>query len=144
VLLCLCILCDRHLPAAAMHLDRCSARCACPITSPCAYACRCYLRLADNPRAKEALRSYLPQSLITAQLPFRPLAEKDPQVMSLLQQLRQTVGIDDNAGGVRVDGMGGGAGTAQQRQLGAPPPPSFAAMSSQQPNMGNMAAPRRR
>ena len=102
--------------------------------------CRCYLRLADNPRAREALRSYLPQSLITAQLPFRPLAEKDQQVMSLLQQLRQTVGIDDNAGGVRADpggggapgvGTGGGGGAAgggsggveTQRRLNAPPPP---------------------
>ena len=95
--------------------------------------CRCYLRLADNPRAKEALRSYLPQSLITSQLPFRQLAEKDPQVMSLLQQLRQTVGIDDNAGGVQ--GMG-------QR---APPPPGFpGAMGAPQQQQGGGMAQRRR
>jgi hypothetical protein len=57
--------------------------------------CSCYLRLSDNPRAKEALRSYLPQSLITAQMPFRNLAESDAQLMQLLRQLRAAVGIND-------------------------------------------------
>ena len=53
--------------------------------------CRCYLRLADNARAKDALRSYLPQSLITAHLPFRALAERDPQVRSCLVTRMQQV-----------------------------------------------------
>lgn len=54
---------------------------------------RCYLRLVDNPRAKEALKAYLPKSLITAQLPFRDAAENDTQLMQLLLQLRSAVGI---------------------------------------------------
>jgi hypothetical protein len=56
-------------------------------------SCRCYLRLVDNPRAKEALKAYLPKSLITAQLPFREAAENDQQLMQLLLQLRSSVGI---------------------------------------------------
>jgi hypothetical protein len=92
---------------------------------------RCYLRLADNPRAKEALRSYLPQSLITSHLPFRTLAEKDPQVMSLLQQLRQTVGIEDHTAGIRID-------VGDRRQsMGVPPPPAFNGLGSAQQGVGN-------
>ena len=57
--------------------------------------------------------------------------------MSLLQQLRQTVGIDDNAGGVRI-----GPGNA--------PPPSGGAgfggvnMGQGQQGIGNMGGARRR
>jgi hypothetical protein len=56
-------------------------------------SCSCYLRLADNPRAKEALRSYLPTMLITPQMPFREAAESDAQLLQLLNQLRGVVGL---------------------------------------------------
>ena len=73
------------------------------------------MRLSDNPRAKEALQQYLPQSLMSAQLPFRSLAEQDPQLMQLLQQLRSAVGISDAVFG-GVDSRRGSLG---------PQPPMF-------------------
>lgn len=60
-----------------------------------AYVCRCYLRLVDNPRAKEALKAYLPKALLAAQFPFRDAAESDSQLKQLLTQLRTAVGIKD-------------------------------------------------
>jgi hypothetical protein len=62
---------------------------------------RCYLRLVDNPRAKEALKAYLPKSLITPQLPFREAAENDAQLMQLLLQLRSAVGIKGTMDGMQ-------------------------------------------
>eukprot|EP00892_Ulva_mutabilis_P012483 jgi/Ulvmu1/9607/UM054_0037.1 len=56
---------------------------------------RCYLRLVDNPRAKEALKAYLPKALLAAQFPFRDAAESDSQLKQLLTQLRTAVGIKD-------------------------------------------------
>lgn len=59
------------------------------------HVCRCYLRLVDNPRAKEALKAYLPKALLAAQFPFREAAESDTQLKQLLTQLRTAVGIKD-------------------------------------------------
>ena len=70
------------------------------------WTCRCYLRLVDNPRAKEALKAYLPKSLITAQLPFREAAENDQQLMQLLLQLRSAVGIKGAVEGMPGDQQG--------------------------------------
>lgn len=56
---------------------------------------RCYLRLVDNPRAKEALKAYLPKALLAPQFPFRDAAESDSQLKQLLTQLRTAVGIKD-------------------------------------------------
>lgn len=86
------------------------------------WKCRCYLRLVDNPRAKEALKAYLPKSLITAQLPFREAAENDAQLMQLLLQLRSAVGIKGTPDGMAGDHQGHqgnmGPGVMQGMQAG--------------------------
>jgi CCR4-NOT transcription complex subunit 9 len=51
---------------------------------------RCYLRLADHPRAREALKTCLPQSL--RDNTFGPHLHNDPTVQKWLSQLLQVVG----------------------------------------------------
>lgn len=51
---------------------------------------RCYLRLADHPRAREALKTCLPQSL--RDNTFGPHLHNDPTVQKWLAQLLQVVG----------------------------------------------------
>jgi len=53
-------------------------------------ATRCYLRLADNPRAREALRQYLPKALMNPQLTSQSI--DDAQTKALLNTLLEAVG----------------------------------------------------
>ena len=67
---------------------------------------RCYLRLADHPRAREALKTCLPNSLRDNTF-IQHLRDSDPTVSKWLAQLLQTVvgtttAISD--GGVSLDG----------------------------------------
>ena len=55
---------------------------------------RCYLRLADNPKAKEALRQVLPQSL--QDLTFARTLEQDRLVPEWLDTLRRRVFPDQH------------------------------------------------
>ncbi|KAK4746353.1 hypothetical protein SAY87_012665 [Trapa incisa] len=52
---------------------------------------RCYLRLSDNPRAREALQSCLPDMLRDAT--FSSCLREDPTSRKWLQQLLMTVGV---------------------------------------------------
>jgi CCR4-NOT transcription complex subunit 9 len=75
---------------------------------------RCYLRLADHPRAREALKTCLPTSL--RDNTFGPHLHNDPTVQKWLSQLLSIVGAavaaaDGSSGGVGV-GVGGAPGTA--------------------------------
>mmetsp|Transcript_33296 Transcript_33296/g.37224 ORF Transcript_33296/g.37224 Transcript_33296/m.37224 type:complete len:150 (+) Transcript_33296:738-1187(+) len=54
---------------------------------------RCYLRLADHPRAREALKTCLPTSLKDGT--FGPHLHNDPTVQKWLSQLLAIVGRDD-------------------------------------------------
>jgi len=54
---------------------------------------RCYLRLADHPRAREALKTCLPSSLKDGT--FGPHLHNDPTVQKWLSQLLAIVGRDD-------------------------------------------------
>ena len=54
---------------------------------------RCYLRLADHPRAREALKTCLPTSLKDGT--FGPHLQNDPTVQKWLSQLLTIVGRDD-------------------------------------------------
>ena len=65
---------------------------------------RCYLRLADHPRAREALKTCLPQSL--RDNTFGPHLHNDPTVQKWMSQLLQVVGSGSGEGG------GGGTGDA--------------------------------
>lgn len=71
---------------------------------------RCYLRLADHPRAREALKTCLPQSL--RDNTFSPHLLEDPTVQKWLSQLINTVG------------EGGDVGPAPSRATGAAAAPS--------------------
>jgi len=62
---------------------------------------RCYLRLADHPRAREALKTCLPQSL--RDNTFGPHLQNDPTVQKRLAQLLNA------AGGTAAAGGGGGS-----------------------------------
>jgi hypothetical protein len=101
--------------------------------------CRCYLRLVDNPRAKEALKAYLPKSLITAQLPFREAAENDAQLVQLLLQLRSAVGIKGTMDGMQDQqghqgSMGPGVLQTMQSSMSLPYGSAFQnSMSSYRP-----------
>ena len=67
---------------------------------------RCYLRLADHPRAREALKTCLPNSLRDNTF-IQHLRDNDPTVSKWLAQLLQTVGGTATAisdGGVSLDG----------------------------------------
>ncbi|XP_038689157.1 CCR4-NOT transcription complex subunit 9-like [Tripterygium wilfordii] len=55
---------------------------------------RCYLRLSDNPRACDALRSCLPDMLRDAT--FNSCLREDPTTRRWLQQLIQNVGVNVN------------------------------------------------
>ena len=57
---------------------------------------RCYLRLADHPRAREALKTCLPNSLKDGT--FGPHLTNDPTVQKWLSQLLAIVGRDDGNG----------------------------------------------
>lgn len=58
---------------------------------------RCYLRLADHPRAREALKTCLPASLKDGT--FGPHLDNDPTVQKWLSQLLTIVGREDGEGG---------------------------------------------
>jgi CCR4-NOT transcription complex subunit 9 len=68
---------------------------------------RCYLRLADHPRAREALKTCLPNSLRDNTF-IQHLRDNDPTVSKWLTQLLQTVVGSTNAsatdGGASLDG----------------------------------------
>lgn len=61
---------------------------------------RCYLRLADHPRAREALKTCLPQSL--RDNTFAPHLHNDPTVQKWLTQLLASVGGEQNDPNVQV------------------------------------------
>jgi CCR4-NOT transcription complex subunit 9 len=58
---------------------------------------RCYLRLADHPRAREALKTCLPNSL--RDNTFGPHLHNDPTVQKWLSQLLGSVGTEEGAPG---------------------------------------------
>jgi CCR4-NOT transcription complex subunit 9 len=58
---------------------------------------RCYLCLADHPRAHEALKTCLPSSLKDGT--FGPHLHNDPAVQKWLSQLLSIVGEAENTGG---------------------------------------------
>ncbi len=58
---------------------------------------RCYLRLADHPRARDALKTCLPASLKDGT--FGPHLDNDPTVQKWLSQLLTIVGREDGEGG---------------------------------------------
>jgi CCR4-NOT transcription complex subunit 9 len=64
---------------------------------------RCYLRLADHQRAKEALKTCLPPSL--RDKTFSTHLHSDPTVQKWLAQLLATVGAADGGGGVSSTGV---------------------------------------
>lgn len=65
---------------------------------------RCYLRLADNPRAREALRSYLPQALTNPQFAANNMS--DEQTKQLMQTLLDTVNAYKEGPSSGAPGMG--------------------------------------
>ena len=76
---------------------------------------RCYLRLSDNVRARDALRACLPSSLRDET--FLPVLRDDVTVRKWLSQLLQAVGpATSGAGSAGTEGADGPA-------LGAPPAP---------------------
>lgn len=82
---------------------------------------RCYLRLTDNPRAREALRTALPQSLRDET--FLHLLRDDITVRKWLAQLLQAVnsptpGVPGAAGGNDVSGLPGGSSVLGGLNLG--------------------------
>ncbi|XP_054819474.1 uncharacterized protein LOC129318629 [Prosopis cineraria] len=63
---------------------------------------RCYLRLSDNPRACDALRSCLPDMLRDAT--FSSCLREDPTTRRWLQQLLINVGVNRVPGGLQAGG----------------------------------------
>ena len=92
---------------------------------------RCYLRLADHPRAREALKTCLPTSL--RDNTFGPHLHNDPTVQKWLSQLLSIVGAaaaagnNNNAAGAPGASGGSAAGGAP---VGAPVGGSGATVSS--------------
>lgn len=62
---------------------------------------RCYLRLSDNPRAREALRSCLPELLRNPQ--FTSCLKNDETTRRWLAQLLMNVGFPDSAAALQTD-----------------------------------------
>lgn len=62
---------------------------------------RCYLRLSDNPRAREALRSCLPELLRNPQ--FTSCLKNDETTRRWLAQLLMNVGFPDSAAALGTD-----------------------------------------
>lgn len=71
---------------------------------------RCYLRLADHPRAREALKTCLPVSLKDGT--FGPHLHNDPTVQKWLSQLLTIVSGDNDSASTTSGGGGGGTSGA--------------------------------
>jgi CCR4-NOT transcription complex subunit 9 len=81
---------------------------------------RCYLRLADNLRARDALRQQLPEEL--RDNTFLTALRVDPTATRWQQQLVRTVFPDASAGGSTPASTSGGASLTGG--MSAPPPPA--------------------
>lgn len=66
---------------------------------------RCYLRLADHPRAREALQTCLPQSL--RDTTFHPALRHDATVIKWLRQLLSLVGEGDGSSNIEGNAADG-------------------------------------
>lgn len=75
---------------------------------------RCYLRLSDNPKAREALRSCLPEILrdpsFAANLPNEDSVQK--WLNALLKNIGDSSGSSGTSGGGVASGSGGGTGSS--------------------------------
>lgn len=88
---------------------------------------RCYLRLSDNARAREALRSCLPPSLRDET--FLPVLRDDQTVRKWLSQLLQAVGPPaPGSGGSGAPSAGGASAGGDGPALGGAPAPGASTM----------------
>ncbi|KAG2639905.1 hypothetical protein PVAP13_2KG034400 [Panicum virgatum] len=110
----ICATADRFFKAATALAAMVNALAEQPSARLLKHVVRCYLRLTDNPRARDALQICLPQALKDGT--FDHCLQDDPATMCCLQQLLDNLGAPGGGGGPAAAGGGArhypGAGPA--------------------------------